>query len=392
MTESGSLWTNDGSGNRISDDQRNVLKDKTGFEGYTAYLEDYSNKHSGCEALLKAWRWSDKKSREDKHRKIYYCDIIDFIKDGNSSISFNLCCSTASNTELFTALSEPQKGVYGRIMIWRAPNSRHNDFDFLEDLGLVLNIGPTFVESLYTTSENHMFGFIHIPVFVASHVMVGESVATMTRCCMSEKSSAVPIVFIADTTDPVIDPGRVIPVFELHPEHSWPPGIYKYAEMIKGIIERNSDLSKSADALMIPALLAAIHLRAVYLCRACSYTLPGAPKPLHDDPLEAMSKERNALRRRIEDLEGVTQDTMTGLTSLYGDGWSRKYGFESTVEYFTQTISRVRRYEADIRDKCQMQIGQLSLEESKKSIDLSTSQIEEGKRGELCVHATKNCR
>ena len=37
-------------------------------------------------------------------------------------------------------------------------------------------------------------------------------------------------------------------------------------------------------------------------------------------------------------------------------------------------------------------IGQLSLKESKKSIELSTSQLEEGKRGELRVRSNKDCR
>ena len=39
---------------RISDDERKLLKDKTGFEGYTAYLEDYNKKYSGYEQLLES--------------------------------------------------------------------------------------------------------------------------------------------------------------------------------------------------------------------------------------------------------------------------------------------------------------------------------------------------
>ena len=392
MAQHNSLWNKSDGKYRISDDQRNVLKTKTGFEGYTAYLEDYikENRNPDYETLLTSWRLHDEIVPEDK-RGCYFCDILDLIKDENSLISFDICCHTISNSQLFTALSEPRKGVYGRIVIWRTPKTHYIDPNFLEDLGLMLKIDPNFLKSLYTKSSYYDLRFIHIPVFVASHVMVGDRVATMTRCCINEKSSAVPIVFIADGTDPTLGSSRVDPRWfsprRFDPIYQQPnsmrlSGTSLYGEMIMGIIERNSGFAQSADALILPALLAAMHVDAYNLRVSCDYTL------MNDrNLLDAMSTYRKELRRKIEEFEDVTQDALTGLSTLYGVDWPRKHKCKSTVKYFTETIDRARRFDAYVRDQSQAKIGQLSLEESKKSIHLSTSQIEEGKRGELCVHA-----
>lgn len=83
------------------------------------------------------------------------------------------------------------------------------------------------------------------------------------------------------------------------------------------------------------------------------------------------------------------QDALTGFNSIYGAGWSTSEACEGSVDFFKQTINRARRFEAILRDSCQVKIGQLSLEESKKSIELSASQAEEGKRGELRARCNK---
>lgn len=371
---------------QISDDQRRLLKAKTGFENYTAYLEDCNKTHPGYEPLLKAWG----DSRRYRYRlRDTDCEILDVIKDEKSLISLNLCCHTASNSELFTALLEPRKGVYGRIVISRMLKNHFNDTDFLEDLGLLLKIAPSFVESLSMESSYVSSRFTHVPVFVANEVMVRDMLATMTSCDMGEKSSTVPIVFIADTTDAEIESGR----FGAIADPMRKSYASKYGSLVTRIIERNSAFSEHAHALILPALLAVMHRDAQILRASCDYGLRKSQDPRnvedhkHTDSLESMNTYRNELRHRIENFEDITQDLLTGLSWFYGrPEWPHDYGCESNVEYFTQIIKRARRIETHIRDLCQVQIGQLSLVESKKSIELSISQIKEGKRGEAHVH------
>ena len=377
---------------RISDDARKLLKDKTGFEGYTAYLEDYNKKDSGYEQLLKSWRQMPHdippKFERTNSRP---CDILDLITDENSSLRLSWSCQTSSNSQIFRALSEPRKDVYARIVSWHIPRSSLMYSEFLEDLGLALNIRPNFVKSLYAKSYPDSFGFTHIPDLVANHVMVGDRVATMTRCCISERSSVVPIVFIADTSDRYLDPIWIkwskLEVSSL--ELPWRSDRTFYGEILMGIIERNSVFSTDADALMLPAVLADMHMNAYNLRSWCDYTPPRGKTHRIEDSVEAKTIYGNVLRRKLEDVEDDMQDALAGLSSLYGTEWSRKYGLESTVEYSTQSINRARRFEATLRDSCQVENGQLSLEESKKSIELSMSQIEEVKRGELYVNCIR---
>ncbi len=365
---------------RISKDQRKVLKDRTGFEGYTAYLEDCNEKNSDYENLLKTWRDGERVSKaypsEGDRETRDCCDILDLIKDEDSLISLNRCCRTVSTSELFTALSEPREGVYGRIMLWRMPHRRINvTMHFLEDLGLVLKIGPLFLDSLFTKHLQSHKGFAHVPVFEATHVVVGDRVATMTHCCISEKTNAIPIVFIADTISPS---DKALYLLDIHSDVSMAGTQWPYSKVFMGIIERSSMFTKSADALILPALLAAMHMDAFKLLASCDIKYPG-----HYD------SDHNRLREGLENFEDVTQDAQRSFASLYGADWSRKYECESTVDYFEWTIYRVRRFDAKYRDQFQIRIGHLSLEESKKAIELSTSQIEEGKRGELRVHCSE---
>ena len=383
------LWYESEAPTRISDEQRKALRDKTGFEGYTAFLRDYNNKDSICQKLLAAWEIAEHTpaARSDKVPNPHNCGILDLIKDQDSSMRFDRLI-TESNSVLFTALSEPRKGLYGRIVFWRIPRGKFRRTNFLEDLGLVLNISPTFVKSLYTKCYPEELGFTHIPGFVANHVMVGDALATMTRCHIGEGSSAVPIVLIADTTDLALDP-RNNGSQKMQQHGIFHLDIDLYGEMIMHSIERNDVFSKSADNFILPALLAGLHMDAHKLRSFCDYTPPKFKRYRIEDSIEAKTTYGNELRRRLEDFEDIMQDALAGFSSLYGANWSGVMECESTVEYFTQIINRARRFEANLRDTCQVKIGRLSLEESRKSVKLSTSQAEEGQRGELPVHCNK---
>lgn len=374
-----------GFGNRITDDQRKVLKHRTGFKGYTSYLQDYTKKNFGYGDLLSTWKKLHWTPEPGVRRN---CKILDLTKVENSLITFDICCSTKSHSELFTALSEPRAGVYGRIVLWRIPRSQFVFTDFLEDLGLVLEIAPAFLRSLYARSSPDSLGFEHLPVFAADHVMVGDMVATMTRCRISARSSAVPIVFIADTADPTLAPAFIDPVVEqMHLMQRF--DIEFYGKMITGIIGQNMDFSKSANTLMLPTILADMHVYAYNLRALCCYTTLDQNPYRNTESIEARGTYSNELRRRLEEFEDMMQDALTGFNSIYGAGWSTSEACEGSVDFFKQTINRARRFEAILRDSCQVKIGQLSLEESKKSIELSASQAEEGKRGELRARCNK---
>lgn len=359
-------------GDRISDNQRTLLKNRTGFESYTSYLINYTRKNSSFAVLLDTWCSLDTEfDLRCKRYTRYDCEIFDITKDEDSSIDINRCCRTNSYFELFTVLSEPQQRVYARIMFWHKPRSHPCHSAFLEDLGLALKISPAFFKSVYEPCITSWPPVLYAPVTAPSHVVIGDRVATMTCCCINEKSSAVPIVFIADTTDPELSSEAVNPVFEERMEpfsHVW---------TMMHIIEQNSVFSTSANTLILPAMLAALELDAKKVSGYRDMFSNGRSHR-RQESLEAINEERDQLRQRIEDFENDVQAARTYFSSLYGADWLHEYNCESNFENFKLHINRARRFEDH-------QIGQLSLEESKKSIELSMSQIEEGRRGELHV-------
>ena len=367
-------------GTRISDDQRKIPQDTTGFDGYLAYLEEHNKKYPTYKSLLNYWRICENSDPETS----YDCEILDLIKDENSLISLDLCCRTKSNSELFTALSEPQEGVYGRIVLCHMPEQSYFHTELLEDLGLVLNLSPKFLDFLYKKLDRRPRHFAYLPVFATTFLVVGTRVATMTRCCISEKSNAVPIVFIADTTDPIFDPDGDGSTIQRRMDPLSPSGISRYGKMVVGLIERNSVFTKSANDLILPALLAAMYMDALCLRATCTgdWFHHGRNRQL----LKTMSTDWHHLRQKIDDFEDFWYDALTGFNSLYEADWSHKYECESTLEYFTETINRARRFEAYVRNLFHAHVGHLSLEEAEKSIELSASQIQEGKRGQLCIH------
>ena len=144
-----------------------------------------------------------------------------------------------------------------------------------------------------------------------------------------------------------------------------------------------------------------MHMHAYNLRASCDYMIPNCRRPerelvcvhckedthhAHWDAIEPMGVDCNELRRRIVEFEDITQDALTGFDMLYGADWSQDYNCESTVKYLMETINRARRFEAYVRDSCQMRLGWLSVMKSRESIELSEGQVKEGKRGELRIH------
>ena len=150
--------------------------------------------------------------------------------------------------------------------------------NFLEDLGLVLNICPTYVKSLYAKCYPEVLGATHMPVFVEKHAMVGHRLATTTCCHIYEGSKDIPIVLIADTTDSTLDRRLYGSQVDSPPPNIFEFDIYFYGNLLMGIIERDDVFSNSADNLIfnliVPALHAVLHMDAHKLRSWCDYTPP----------------------------------------------------------------------------------------------------------------------
>lgn len=97
--------------------------------------------------------------------------------------------------------------------------------------------------------------------------------------------------------------------------------------------------------------------------------------------LKDIFTKRCLLRRMIEDSEDNTLRLRDNLHSGMRHGTPQSPSLMTLELDLQQTRLEATRLEAEIRDYLQLQTGELALEESKKSIELSNSQIEEAKRG-----------
>ena len=92
--------------------------------------------------------------------------------------------------------------------------------------------------------------------------------------------------------------------------------------------------------------------------------------------MEDFEDDLNYLRRYLR--SQVSSDTLSDRSWL------------KVEEDLIETRQEASRLEAEVRDWLQLQVGEWALQESKKSIELSNRQIEEGKRGQLLVHSNHN--
>ncbi len=63
------------------------------------------------------------------------------------------------------------------------------------------------------------------------------------------------------------------------------------------------------------------------------------------------------------------------------EDWLERRSYRTTAAYSEFTTRVAKRLEAEVRDYMQLVVGVLSIEESRKSIQLSNTQLNEGKKG-----------
>ena len=97
------------------------------------------------------------------------------------------------------------------------------------------------------------------------------------------------------------------------------------------------------------------------------------------------------LRRSIEDFEDSRESIPRFLRAQKADRClSNEYARE-VLDEIPNVIAEARRLEAELKDYMQFQIDNLALQESKKSIELSNAQIQEGRRGRPEISEPYHC-
>lgn len=404
---------------------------ETGFASYIEYLEAYEHENRFAQDVLWRKKIEDRSlGSEDLAR--FSCSIIDLSKDTDSAITVSTNHYEGGNAtaaDVLRAIRQPRRNSCARVLLWstepRERSARILHSRFLDVCGLGLRVGPEFfvavahrfvVKRRYRSYSNRRR---ETPPIVPSVIKLGGKVATIARNYISSQD-APPVLLIADDFGTFSDNDMTIKIYEN--DDMWSSWAYKdldrvppfrpppqtesqhgcsadqlspsgnehcktYVKCLNHLIYHMEAAAKNDADLSLLSMLPLLHLEALLLHRKSKLVRSVYINPKRfstKDILDASSyftTKRFDLRRHIEEFEADRIQFINYACGYQPDIWSKDPICRRVDCLWKESIKDARLIETEIRDNMQLLAGQSSLQESKKSIEISNYQIQEGKRG-----------
>ena len=387
-----------------ADELCNDLKAETGYSSYADYLEAYIANHEGLDMLLDRLREEDPCSDEE----VPPFTILDLFKDesGRLRVVPRFDDNIDSATRVVTSLRQPPANVTVQIVLWNSNYSLHKGT--VNAFGPAFKLNPRFWGALCSKSR---------PQFDPRHIRMGGFVATVVRHYKPDELDAVPIVFIAcngweAALERAVDEeiGDFYPIQDVITDMNtsfWGDGVLSalprvpqskkkeptaYLRALKMCLDKEEEQADDVTKLIFKPLIPLLYLNVFSIRNRCEIlrskyrNLWWNAARMHDkdDKVKALPHERHRLREMVEESEddlsyfrkyAYSQISVETLSDI---SWSKA---EADLIQIHQEAGRL---ESQVRDYMQLQVGELALQESKKSIELSNQQIEEGKRVKIC--------
>ena len=399
---------------------RKKLEGRTGFASYESYLESsrrdpmyigpsYTDILEGC--------------FRDPCRTGPGVHIIDVSNENSSPFGVSLRCEHLLASEISGALCRPPPSTRAQIVLWPINEYTSDSADFLDVLGVGLQLDPSFFETFrYQQNEN-----IYIPSYRSKYSLSIGSLRTSVSVARSfalAQDNPVPVVLIAgpmhrnvytfscglcyedlsysEDTSAYYYRAIYDLVHAATPYASLRLGpgpclanlyIRALFNLLKGGGNSAQSSSDTLSACIIPPLQLEIALYRgeldklrrsftelkVNSCKAILFR-ESINDGLRDEAPESLYRYRTQLRSSVEYLENQEGALMGLLKSLCGPNFTEGLFYPHIKEARISSLGEARRLEAEIRDHLQLQGSKLALEESKKSIELSNNQIYESER------------
>lgn len=160
------------------------------------------------------------------------------------------------------------------------------------------------------------------------------------------------------------------------------PWFSLYSDLLRHYSTQEQDMSRSITSMQFGALFPILRLNNLRFKeqsrRFRFYHLKSGQL------LFSVHKDRAALRRWIEDTEDAIDHLQSCVSSHFPSEWLQDPVFKNLESESRLVIAQAQRLDAEVRDYMQIESGKLTLEETRKAFELTTIQIQEGKRGWLC--------
>ena len=332
-----------------------------------------------------------------------------------------------SITSLLQDLRSPPENVPARIVIWSMPWNAPLCPEAIDALGLGLNIHPSFFEALLSVTKP---SYESLPSFKpgrmepsgSGHIRIGDNVATVARNYRPGRR-APSVLIIAGSNDLHYASWKNLDVKEarypftvrnflreevLKMEISGSASLYRWAtehprtqvdsttsgppncylQLFSKYVQKGCSFdSKDITPLWI-AMLPLLHLEILRLRAQCGsvrsvmlqvqYAVEFPNK--FSDRYQILDRQRFWLRRRLEALEEGKDYFVEFVRSQNAEEWLKSQTWLSQDESIRVALAEAQTADAEVRDYMQLQIGNLSILESRKSIQLSNQQFDEAKR------------
>ena len=389
------------------------LEAETGFDSCIDYLEYFKNARHGFRGRLATIQRLPKDhvttenllAANDRSSIVIY----DLSEQQDSSIRVIVRRHCHSGTELIQALRDPPSNTHVQLVLWFF-DYRLLDQEMVDALVLGLKLDVSLLDDLRTVSSGQL-----VPptpkTFRTSQIrsiLIDSTVATISQNFMPDVANAVPVVLVASA----IDGGKDINTLEttLAGGEEGEPPIHRpfleeklpfervlddtlesrglvYARTVEHFTVQERDATLTKAFLLLAAVSPLLYAQAYQVKNRIDrlqftyVKIRGrTSKAQNTNDLDGyLHIWREDLRRTVEATEDLVGQTLGYIGSEAHPNWSQETSYLSIKADMTSLIDRGRRLETEVRDFMQLRIGNLALEESRKSIELSNSQIREAK-------------
>lgn len=394
------------------------LESETGFSDYFSYAANFrSPRDDPADRRSAAWQaYLD--DMNHSHGVQYNCAIIDLFKEELSPSRANLRCEKLSAVQALQSLRAPPKEVKVQIVLWSFGEGpgRFLDPDFVTVFGLGLKLIPRFFQCIANgwhgdaSCENNVNEWS-----LPEYLLIDGNMVAIGRDCPLAKPDGPPVLFIVASSgfdnqirrrDLYHSMRACAPSYISQSSRSGEGNPQLYAQLLTALIALNPDCANDASAVLFESLLPLLQLNILRM-RAWSsrvrltfwdqkarvtdpildevgITLLKEPtsEPSLDHTADAtLYQHRVFLRSSIDSFDALSEPLMRFISSQLAPEVKTSPAYHRTKQERSLLAKETYSLEAEIRDFLQLQASQLSLLESRKSIELSNDQFEENKRG-----------
>ena len=391
---------------------------QTGFDSYKDYVAAYMAREDRSDLEL-LWR---SMPNLDTPSANSICSIVDVLAPEDSPPTLSMRCVSRSGFELLTALRQPSKHVHVRVVFWQMWHYTPNRL--MDILGLGLRIDPQVFLALMGTLKGleQLSGFdeaVETRPFRPSHVLIDRAVATFVRHCPFNKPAAPPIILIVgEIYDDFMEPGNLghltcvtdqrinrSPPF-VNPSQGieLPPAIknlkrcqqrwlQRYERIFRAVAVDSPGITSCTATIITSVLIPLLQrnciktraqflrLRQIFLAHEAATNMDNTRNQSVNHTSSNLHQERFRLRRSVEDSDDCMNHFERYISAEDANYLPKSPAYLQIKQERDQIHDEARRLDTEVRDYLQLVVGNLSLEESRKSIELSNQQILEGKRG-----------